>query len=954
MSTRQDFVQLRDLSPPSGSSGTAYMRASLEDQSFAHDAEDNESQSPIIGEKSNTLAHEAIRRELTQQQPHLGQPPDDASGGKPVLRRRKAWQDTHERKRVTRAGRFYQRIMAMGFIPRWLSIMIPIAILIAVPIIAGAFEPQSKIANVRIVWFFTWIEAVWLGLWAAKLVAKLVPYIFRFVVSVVSASTAKYAAVIKALEFPLTLFLWSIVSLSTFSPIMTQNPTQRAEGDTNFSHWESIVAKILTAAMLSSAVYLGERILVQLIAIHFHKTQYDMRITENKWAVNMLAKLLGHSRAMFPRFGGDFDQEDAMIEPAAFASLSRRGGLLAPDVARGGTRSAGNVTPMQFVNGARRVFQVGAGLVGNVAQEVRGDKFNVPGSPYQIVVESLLHQRACEALARRIWLSFVQEGNEALLPEDMLDVFGEGSREDAEAAFTYFDEDMNGDVSLDEVTMKILEVSKERKAISASLKDVDSAIEKLHNVLLVIVFIISVFIFIALLDTNFKTLLATSATTLLSLSFIFGTTCQEIMASLIFVFIKHPFDVSDRVVINNLQYVVQEMNLMFTILKRSDGTQVQAPNSLLNTLFIDNVRRSAAMLEVVSVSVDFGTSLDKIEALRNEMLDFVQRESRDFQRNFDITVADFADLGKLKLTMAISHKSNWQNDALRAQRRNKWMCALALAIKKLEIKAGGPSSGDPANPFVISQVESKALQATDPFATPANTAGGSGPSRAALGTDAIAPPEYRIDTTLGAGERRDEAFDVDLRSGGEAERLEARLPFTIQEETDILLADEEARDSRRSGSVRRRGNSNQQGNSYLPQFVSPAAAYSGYTSAAQDLPSNAQQLDPAGNGVVRTETMGSVRSTATGKARTGRRGSSQRSNYREGAAYGAPLRQENSGSSTAYRRPVNNSQEPPVIPPAIVRTVHGGANNDNMVTNPGYARTSGANAGPGAGGTNRI
>ncbi|ORY74137.1 Mechanosensitive ion channel-domain-containing protein, partial [Protomyces lactucae-debilis] len=589
---------------------------------------------------------------------------------------------------VTRAGKLYQKIMSIGFITRWLLFMVPVAILLAIPIIVGAFN-RAEIAGVRILWFFLWIEVVWLGLWVAKLVARLLPYIFRSVVGVVSVSTAKYATLIKALDAPLTFLFWSVICVATFLPIMTQNPDNRKEpGGTK--PWESIMAKLLTAAVLASAVYLGEKILIQLIAVHFHKVQYEMRITENKWAVNMFTKLLEHSRTMFPRFGGDFDEEDAVLEPGAFSGLRTKAGRKQSTPGTPG----GTVTPMQFVNGARRVLQVGAGVLGGVAGEVTGKGYNQAGSPYQIVVEALLTKNASEALARRIWLSFVQEGNEALLPEDMIDVFDSAEKDAAEAAFTFFDDDYNGDVSLDEIIMKIHEVARERKAISSSLKDTDSAIGKLDNVFCLIVFVIAIFILIALLDTSFKTILTTSATGLLSLSFIFGATCQEIVASLIFVFVKHPFDVADRCIISGNTYIVQEMSLMFTILKRGDGTQVQAPNSLLNTLFIDNVRRSAAMLETVKIDVDFATSFEQIELLRLEMLDFVRHESRDFHNAFDISIDNFAGLSKMTISMAIKHKSNWQNDALRCQRRNKWMCALALAIKKLNIVSAGPGAGD--------------------------------------------------------------------------------------------------------------------------------------------------------------------------------------------------------------------------------------------------------------------
>jgi len=84
------------------------------------------------------------------------------------------------------------------------------------------------------------------------------------------------------------------------------------------------------------------------------------------------------------------------------------------------------------------------------------------------------------------------------------------------------------------------EISKERKSLTRSMRDVDFAIRKLDDVLVGVVFIVMILVFIAFLNTNFATTLATAGTALLSLSFIFATTCQEILASILFLFYKVP------------------------------------------------------------------------------------------------------------------------------------------------------------------------------------------------------------------------------------------------------------------------------------------------------------------------------------------------------------------------------------------------------------------------------
>lgn len=109
------------------------------------------------------------------------------------------------------------------------------------------------------------------------------------------------------------------------------------------------------------------------------------------------------------------------------------------------------------------------------------------------------------------------------------------------------------------------------------------------------------------------------------------------------------------------------------------------------------------MLETVELNVSYDTSFEDIELLRQEMEKFVRspENSRDFQPSLTIDVGGVGNLDKLVLYVAIKHKSNWHNDAVRASRRSKFMCALALALKKVPIYAPGGGSetlGGPTNP----------------------------------------------------------------------------------------------------------------------------------------------------------------------------------------------------------------------------------------------------------------
>ena len=227
----------------------------------------------------------------------------------------------------------------------------------------------------------------------------------------------------------------------------------------------------------------------------------------------------------------------------------------------------------------------------------------------------------------------------------------------------------------------------------------------------------------AVFQSSFIATLTTAGTTLLSLSFVFAVTTQEFLGSCIFLFVKHPYDVGDRVDIQGPekeQLVVEKISLLYTVFTRIDKMQVvQVPNIQLNNLWIENVTRSKAMKEVIDVNVAFDTSFEDIELLRLEMERFVRshENSRDFQPDIGIAVGGVGDCDKLTLKIAIKHKSNWHNDVVRATRRSKFMCALTLALKRVPINSpggGGDPLGGPANP-------SYSVAVTDDFAAGARS-----------------------------------------------------------------------------------------------------------------------------------------------------------------------------------------------------------------------------------------
>lgn len=134
----------------------------------------------------------------------------------------------------------------------------------------------------------------------------------------------------------------------------------------------------------------------------------------------------------------------------------------------------------------------------------------------------------------------------------------------------------------------------------------------------------------------------------------------------------------------------------------SDHRITQVPNYVLNSLFVDNFTRAHAMHELLTIPANFDTTFSDIQTLRDDLERFVRDKEnrRDFKPDIDVEVAGLGNMDRLELRVDIRHKSNWSNESVRAARRSKFMCALVLALRRINIRAPAPpanESGGPTN-----------------------------------------------------------------------------------------------------------------------------------------------------------------------------------------------------------------------------------------------------------------
>jgi small-conductance mechanosensitive channel len=592
---------------------------------------------------------------------------------------------------------------------RYCIYVLPIAACLAIPLLLYAIAPNYKDATIprdskhgiRTVGLMVWIEVVWVSFWVAKLVAAAVPFAFQSVCGIFSTGIRKYSLVFRACEIPISLFIWSIM-IYCFQPILWAWSKQRhhdAYASTMVKgkktpgpgiSWLNTTHKLCTATIGVTALYLAEKLLVQMIAVNYHKRQFSDKIAHIKRTTLAIDQLYDASLRRYPDHHKDFADFDYDIHDTSGVqkNLSRLG------ADRSTTRLIGD---MGWLSDKM------TNAFGRLASDMTGKDIKPTGN-HAVVEQALERKYGAEALARRIFKALDKENDDAITEDDLIQELGPGHEETARFIFETFDRDQNGDVSLEEMITLVGSIAKERKLMWRSAVDVKEALKILDRAMETVVLILVLLIYAAFFSTYLATHYTQIWGSITGLSFMLGPTASELLSACILVFVKHPYDVGDRVDMSGFELVVTRISLLYTTFRRIDTDRsVQVPNSVINSLWVENVSRSPAMKERLTFSVSPGTSFDDIETLRRELEAFVAlpENKRDYYNELDVELLSVGDLKQLDLRVEIRHKTNWSDESLRAYRRSKFMCALLSAMRKVPIAGpggDGPVAGTLQNP----------------------------------------------------------------------------------------------------------------------------------------------------------------------------------------------------------------------------------------------------------------
>ncbi|GLT81125.1 hypothetical protein SLA2020_525280 [Shorea laevis] len=257
--------------------------------------------------------------------------------------------------------------------------------------------------------------------------------------------------------------------------------------------------------------------------------------------------------------------------------------------------------------------------------------------------------------------------------------------------YDYPSENQIKEVSCEALKMWLVHATVERRTLVQSINDMKSAIKELNELFSSVVLILLVVIWSLMVGLLTRDGLVLLLSQIFFFTFIFGSTARNAFEGIIFVFVKHPFDIGDLCLINREEVVVEKINLFTTIFRKKNKDKLCYSNSVLSTMPIINFYR---VNTYTRVSLEFTTEwpIERVGGI-NSLRDRInERLCKDQQKEWfpkcNLVVKELEDEKKAKMVLFVTYRNLniHKSGVATIWMRHKLIIALNQFLGKLNIK----------------------------------------------------------------------------------------------------------------------------------------------------------------------------------------------------------------------------------------------------------------------------
>ena len=496
---------------------------------------------------------------------------------------------------------------------------------------------------------------------------------------------------------------WTLVTLIIFItwPLMFSN-TKALETSIGDRAIGELMQQIFGCLLATAFAFLAKGILLRFMAIGFHRGAYYRRIKNALFSEYVLRSLVGES---VKRSG-----VDAIVEK--FTNVRKY-------VTRGQTKDTGStkietsahqellpIKEEEFV-GKKKIsthqLAVCVEYIKNTPLAYDEDIYkqaifslhSKEGAlrPDEVENNSLTHNeyelkisnsKASKLLARYVYLRLRQEEQSRDIDRNDFARFLHPAL--LEDAFSLFDGNWDGSITEQELFSTLLSISRERKALKSALNDAEYAIDRLDVAVTALVWLVLFVSYFIIFGVDTQKVLLTLSSFLLAIAFAIGNSAKALLESIIFIFIRHPFDIGDRIVVDKVIYTITRVSLLTTEVRRFDNAVIYFNNADLSSQPILNLRRSPDQFDILNMQISFSTPTKTLRIFEHKLSEFLRRRSTHFYEKFEVEYVEIENSNRLLMRIWVQHRGNFQNMRKYRERRGRLILRLKRLCEELEIE----------------------------------------------------------------------------------------------------------------------------------------------------------------------------------------------------------------------------------------------------------------------------
>lgn len=224
----------------------------------------------------------------------------------------------------------------------------------------------------------------------------------------------------------------------------------------------------------------------------------------------------------------------------------------------------------------------------------------------------------------------------------------------------------------------IRQFNNERTNLLMSLDNNEEILKTLKRVLSAVESV-CLFVFLTFIFSSYEFL----RVLLLAVSIFLIPVIINLIESFVFLVYMHPYDVGDRIYIEDDNLIVKRIGFTKTVFERWNNEYVVMPNRYIKNKIIKNIRRSKSQQWKIDFYASGKTKMSRVDRLRSNLEEFVEN-NKAFE-HLTVLIDEIKDCSFFKLSFIVKHSINHQNGFFMWHVQNKFMIKLVHELKRNKI-----------------------------------------------------------------------------------------------------------------------------------------------------------------------------------------------------------------------------------------------------------------------------